>query len=92
MATLSNYLFATGALLLLFAFVLGVAYTTMLAAGRRASGSTAGRHRAARHGGSDGGAPALARYRRRFPARSTVGRHRPWPHLGQLPAHGRVAC
>ena len=35
MATLSNYLFVTGALLLLFAFVLGVAYTTLLAVGRR---------------------------------------------------------
>ncbi|MEX1335778.1 MAG: hypothetical protein AB1Z66_10785, partial [Candidatus Limnocylindrales bacterium] len=35
MATLSNYLFVTGALLLLFAFVLSVAYTTLLAVGRR---------------------------------------------------------
>lgn len=35
MATLSNYLFVSGALLLLFAFVLGVAYTTLLAVGRR---------------------------------------------------------
>jgi cytochrome c-type biogenesis protein CcsB len=34
-ATLSNYLFVSGALLLLFAFVLGVAYTTLLAVGRR---------------------------------------------------------
>jgi cytochrome c-type biogenesis protein CcsB len=36
MATMSNYLFVTGALLLLFAFVMGVAYTTLLALGRRA--------------------------------------------------------
>ncbi len=36
MATLSQYLFAVGALLLLFAFVLAVAYTTSLALGRRA--------------------------------------------------------
>ena len=35
MATLSQYLFVTGALLLLFAFVLAVAYTTWLAVGRR---------------------------------------------------------
>ena len=39
MATLSNYLFVSGALLLLFAFVLGVAYTTLLAVGRRTVGS-----------------------------------------------------
>ena len=37
MATLSQYLFVTGALLLLFAFVLAVAYTTLLAVGRRAA-------------------------------------------------------
>jgi cytochrome c-type biogenesis protein CcsB len=36
MATLSQYLFAVGALLLLFAFVMAVAYTTSLALGRRA--------------------------------------------------------
>ena len=35
MATLSQYLFVTGALLLLFAFVLGIASTTLLAVGRR---------------------------------------------------------
>jgi cytochrome c-type biogenesis protein CcsB len=34
-ATLSQYLFVAGALLLLFAFVAGVAYTTLLAVGRR---------------------------------------------------------
>ncbi len=37
MASLSQYLFVTGALLLLFAFVLAVAYTTLLAVGRRAT-------------------------------------------------------
>ena len=43
MATLSQYLFVVGALLLLFAFVLSVAYTTLLAAGRRATAAvTAG--------------------------------------------------
>ena len=42
MATLSQYLFVTGALLLLFAFVLGVAHTALLAAGRR-SVASAGR-------------------------------------------------
>ena len=36
MATLSQYLFAVGALLLLFAFVLAIVYTTSLALGRRA--------------------------------------------------------
>jgi cytochrome c-type biogenesis protein CcsB len=36
MATLSQYLFVMGALLLSFAFVLGVAHTALLAAGRRA--------------------------------------------------------
>ena len=35
MATLSQYLFVVGALLLLFGFMLSVAYTTLLAAGRR---------------------------------------------------------
>jgi cytochrome c-type biogenesis protein CcsB len=35
-ATLSQYLFVSGALLLLFSFVLGIAYTTLLAVGRRA--------------------------------------------------------
>lgn len=35
MATLSNYLFITGALTLLMAFIAGVAYTALLAAGRR---------------------------------------------------------
>ncbi len=54
MATLSNYLFVTGALLLLFAFVLGVAYTTLLAAGRRTV--TAQRLATA---GPDGAAPSL---------------------------------
>jgi cytochrome c-type biogenesis protein CcsB len=43
MTTLSQYLFVVGALLLTFAFVLGVAYTTLLAVGRRATaGSGAG--------------------------------------------------
>jgi len=37
MATLSQYLFVTGALLLLFAFMVAVACTTWLALGRRAS-------------------------------------------------------
>ncbi len=37
MATLSQYLFVSGALLLLFAFVAAVASTTLLAAGRRAA-------------------------------------------------------
>ena len=36
MATVSQYLFVTGALLLLFAFVVAVAHTTILATGRRA--------------------------------------------------------
>lgn len=36
MATLANYLFVTGALLLFFGFVLSVAYTTLLAVGRHA--------------------------------------------------------
>ena len=55
MATLSNYLFVTGALLLLFAFVLGVAYTTLLAVGRRATTTSAQLATA----GPDGVAPAL---------------------------------
>ena len=37
MATLTGYLFVVGALLLLLAFVLGIAYTTLLAVGRRTS-------------------------------------------------------
>jgi len=41
MATLSQYLFVTGALLLLFAFVLDVAYTTLLGLGRRTVTATA---------------------------------------------------
>ncbi|MGI9539429.1 MAG: cytochrome c biogenesis protein CcsA, partial [Miltoncostaeaceae bacterium] len=39
MATLSSYLFVSGALLLAFAFALSVAYTTLLAVGRRAPAS-----------------------------------------------------
>ena len=42
MATLSQYLFVTGALLLLFAFVAGIAYTTLLAFGRRAASASFG--------------------------------------------------
>ena len=42
MATLSNYLFITGALTLLMAFVAGVAYTAVLAGGRRVRVSVAG--------------------------------------------------
>jgi cytochrome c-type biogenesis protein CcsB len=42
MATLSQYLFVSGALLLLFAFVTAVASTTLLAAGRRAAGLALG--------------------------------------------------
>ncbi|HZW00957.1 MAG TPA: c-type cytochrome biogenesis protein CcsB [Candidatus Deferrimicrobium sp.] len=37
MATISQYLFVSGALLLLFAFVAAVAFTTLLAVGRRAA-------------------------------------------------------
>ncbi len=40
MATLSQYLFVVGALLLSFAFVGSVAYTTLLAVGRRTAGLT----------------------------------------------------
>ncbi|MEA2027281.1 MAG: c-type cytochrome biogenesis protein CcsB [Chloroflexota bacterium] len=42
MATLSQYLFVTGALLLLLAFILAVAYTTLLAVGQRARATAAG--------------------------------------------------
>jgi cytochrome c-type biogenesis protein CcsB len=42
MAALSQYLFVMGALLLLMAFVLAIAYTTLLAAGRRTSSVLAG--------------------------------------------------
>jgi cytochrome c-type biogenesis protein CcsB len=42
MATLSQYLFVVGALLLLFGFVLSVAHTTLLAMGRRAVAALAG--------------------------------------------------
>lgn len=58
MATLSQYLFVSGALLLLFAFVLGVAYTTLLAVGRRATVATAGPQLATAAVGD--GAPAAA--------------------------------
>ena len=54
MATPSTYLFVTGALLLLFAFVLDVAYTTLLAVGRRATTSPQ-----LATAGPDGSAPAL---------------------------------
>jgi cytochrome c-type biogenesis protein CcsB len=40
MATLANYLFVTGALTLAFAFVLAVAYTTLLAVGRRVTSTS----------------------------------------------------
>jgi len=72
MATLSNYLFATGALLLLFALVLGVAYTTMLAAGRRATASTAGSSAQLATAGPSGGAPALATLPAPLPGTETV--------------------
>ena len=87
MATLSNYLFATGGLLLLFAFVLGVAYTTMLAVGRRTAGTS---QLAA--AGPDGGASVLAHQRCATPRRRYRGRHRPRLDLGQLHAHGRLAA
>ena len=54
MATLSQYLFVAGALLLLFAFITSVAATTMLAVGRRAI-ATAGLATA----GPAGAAPSL---------------------------------
>ena len=41
MATLSQYLIVVGALLLLFAFVTRVAYTTILAMGRRSVAAAA---------------------------------------------------
>ena len=72
MATLSNYLFATGALVLLFAFVLGVAYTTMLAVGRRATTSTTGGSTQLATAGPGGGAPALAAIPAPLPGTETV--------------------
>lgn len=68
MATLSSYLFVTGALLLLFAFILGVAYTTLLAAGRRATPPA----RLATIG-PDGAAPAAATASAPVPGVDTVG-------------------
>jgi cytochrome c-type biogenesis protein CcsB len=47
MATLSNYLFITGALTLLMGFIAGVVYTAMLASGRRVSASITSAHRLA---------------------------------------------
>jgi len=73
MATLSGYLFVVGALLLLFAFVLSVAYTTLLALGRRetaALGATGPQLAAA---GPDGTAPSIAADPLPLPGAATTG-------------------
>lgn len=59
MATLSQYLFVTGALLLLLAFVLAVAYTTLLAVGRRVVATAPGSVQLA-GAGADASGPSLA--------------------------------
>jgi cytochrome c-type biogenesis protein CcsB len=58
-ATLSQYLFVSGALLLLFAFVLGVAYTTLLASSRRPAVTSTDSMQLAT-ATAEGAAPALA--------------------------------
>ncbi len=58
MATLSQYLFVMGALLLLFAFVLAISYTTLLAAGRRVL-ATAGSTQRLATAGPPIGTPAI---------------------------------
>jgi cytochrome c-type biogenesis protein CcsB len=73
MATLSQYLFVVGALLLLFAFVLSVAYTTLLATGRRtAVAITAGAPHLATAGPGDA-SPGLAGAPAPLPGAATVG-------------------
>ena len=71
MATLSQYLFVTGALLLLFAFVLGVVYTTLLAASHRPAAATTGSAQLA-PAGPAGAAPALASPPTTAPGAETV--------------------
>ncbi len=73
MATLSAYLFVVGALLLLFAFVLGVAYTTLLASGRRAVATAASTAPQLAPAGLDGSAPALAADADAAPGAHTAG-------------------
>ena len=59
MATLSQYLFVMGGLLLLFAFVLGVAYTTLLATSRRTAPAIGGQLATAAVGAGDSGASGV---------------------------------
>jgi cytochrome c-type biogenesis protein CcsB len=72
-ATLSQYLFVVGALLLLFAFVASVAYTTMLAVGRRATATVTAATPRLATAGPDGAAPALASAPARLPGAHTLG-------------------
>ncbi len=74
MATLSQYLFVTGALLLLFAFVLDVAYTTLLASSRRAVTAVSGSGPAQLATSGPGNvAPGLAEASAPLPGAATVG-------------------
>jgi len=60
MATLSQYLFVMGALLLLLAFILAVAYTTLLAVGQRALATAGGGTPQLATAGPAGAAPGVA--------------------------------
>jgi len=73
MATLSQYLFVIGALLLLLAFVASVAYTTMLALGRRATAAVSSQAPRLAFAGSDGSAPAVAAVPAPLPGSDTLG-------------------
>ena len=64
-----QYLFVTGALLLLFAFVLDVAYTTLLALGRRTVAASAGDSTARDRGDPATRRPRWLAHRLRCPAR-----------------------
>jgi cytochrome c-type biogenesis protein CcsB len=72
-ATLSQYLFVVGALLLLFAFVASVAYTTVLAVGRRTTATVAVATSRLATAGPAGAAPTLATEPTLLPGAQTLG-------------------
>ncbi len=72
MATLSQYLFVMGALLLLFAFILAVAYTTLLAVGHRTVATGIGGTPQLATAGPAAAAPSVAATGAPLPGATTV--------------------
>ena len=86
-AELSQYLFVSGALLLLFAFVAAVALTTLLATARQTLTAQPAVASASRPRAPVAQTVGPARPRGRA-GRRDAGGHRPRPHLGEPPAPG----